>query len=366
MGVIGRYWTYQEEEYLKEYWGKKSIFSVMKRLDRSETALNTKVYKMGLGPFTENLDGVTLGELATALNKSVNCVYNYINLYGLPYETIQSSSVKTIKYIKLSKWWRWLKENPDKVDFTLFERFSLGPEPKWVESQRAADLYDTYKKNRYKEWTSYEIAILKRMLSEFKYTTEEIAQKLERSPTAVLTKIKKMGILLRPIIKETKKPYWTDEEVDLLERLYDEQKPLKDIGKALNRSQSAVRRKIQRLQEERKIERQERRDMLKSGEFVGHISKETCDRLEASKESLQKIDSCIRAKIAQYFSQGKTEAETNVLIAEEFMAAFSSEYEKYRSIEAEIRTMLNCNEADVFHIDFNTGAVIRLKNRLIN
>lgn len=363
MVVIGRYWTFEEEEYLKENWGKKSILIIMEKLDRSESALNTKIYKMGLGPFKENLAGVTLGELASALNKSVNCVYNYIRLYGLPYETIQSSSVKRIKYVNLDKWWKWLKKNRDKVDFTLFERFSLGTEPEWVERQRAADQYDKYKKNRYKEWTPYEIALLKKMLSEFKYTTEEIARELERSPIAVLAKIRKLGILLRPIIKETKKPYWTAAELDLLECLCKENKSLKEMTQALNRSQSAVRAKINRLKGDQEKEREQ---MIENGECVGHISKEVCERLQASKQALQRIDADIKAKIGYYVSVGKTENETNVLIANEFMAAFGSEYENYRSIEAEIRMMLNFNDADLFHIDFETGAVIKLKNRLIN
>lgn len=363
MVVIGRYWTFEEEEYLKEYWGKKSILTIMKKLNRSESALYTKTYKMGLGPFTENLADVTLGELAGALNKSVNCVLNYINLYGLPYETIQSSSIKRIKYVNLDKWWKWLEENHDKVDFTLFERFSLGLEPEWVERQRAADQYDKYKKNRYKEWTSYEIAILKKMLSEFKYTTEEIARELERSPTAVLAKIKKLDILLRPIIKETKKPYWTAAELDLLECLCKENKSLKEMSQALNRSQSAVRAKINRLKEDQKKEREQ---MIEKGEYVGHISKEVCERLQASKQALQRIDEDIKAKISYYVSVGKTESETNILIANEFMASFGSEYENYRSIEAEIRMMLNFTDVYSFHIDFETGAVTKLKNQLIN
>lgn len=105
---------------------------------------------------------------------------------------------------------------------------------------------------------------------------------------------------------------------------------------------------------------------LMKGEFIGYISIETCNRLQNSKQLLQEMDANIKRKIAYYVSIGKTEAETNALIVEDFMATFISEYEKYRSIEAEIRIMLNCNEADLFHIDFNTGAVIRLKNRLIN
>lgn len=361
--VIGRYWTIEEEEYLKEYWGKKSIFALMKKLDRSESALYTQTYKMGLGPFKENLAGVTVGELAAALNKSVNCVYNYINLYGLPYETIQSSSVKRIKYVNLDKWWKWLEKNHERVDFTLFERWSLGAEPEWVERQRAADQYDKYKKNKYKEWTSYEIATLKNMLSEFKYTTEEIAQELKRSPIAVLTKIKKLGILLRPIIKETKRAYWTAAEIDLLERLCDEDKPIKDIAKALNRSQGAVRNKIDRL---KVSQEKERVRMLEKGEIVGYISKETCQKLDASKKALQKIDADMKKKISYYVSYGKTEGETNALIAEEFMETFGSEYEKYRKTEAEVRKLLNCSSDYLYHINFETGAVIKLKSEMIH
>lgn len=352
--IKGKEWLAEDEEYLQKNWGRKSIFTLMESLNRTESAIYTKAYKMGLGSFKDNLNGVTLRELAAALNKSESCIQNFIKLYNLPYRTIQSTSHTKKVYVNLGEWWRWLSVNRDKVDFTLFEKHALGPEPAWVDEQRAADQYDVYKKKSYTEWTSHEIATLKRMLSEFKYTTEEIADELQRSPIAVLSKIKKLGILLRPIIKETKKPYWTEDEVDLLERMWEQDKSLNEMAAALNRTKGAIQSKLNRLKAERKKEVE---DMIAKGKTVGYISPATCQQLRTSKEILQELDAKIRQKIGYYVSIGKAEDETNSLIAEEFMEQFGAEYENYRKIENEIRMLLDCSPKDVFHIDFVTGEV---------
>ena len=107
-------------------------------------------------------------------------------------------------------------------------------------------------------------------------------------------------------------------------------------------------------------------EMIENGEIIGHISMETCDRLEASKKSLQRIDANIKKKIGYYVSIGKNEMETNKLIADEFMAEFCHEYEKYRNIEAEIRALLNCSDGDVFHINFENGEVIKIRPQIAN
>ena len=137
-------WSFEEEEYLKEAWGKTSLAGICKHLDRSENSVLNKKQKLGLGAAREsNCDYITLNSLVTALYGSQDTKTHTYEAYVvlpklLKIYMIPQPRVKR-RCIKLSEFWEMAEKNRHLFDFSLLERYALGPEPDWVEEQRRID-----------------------------------------------------------------------------------------------------------------------------------------------------------------------------------------------------------------------------------
>lgn len=243
-----KYWTEEEVHYLQEKWGTSSIKNISRRLNRSISAVRLKAFRIGLNDAKLHFDGITLNQLAMALNKSYSILKNWIKQYDLPVKRKIFAIENEILVISYDDFWNWAEQNKQMIDFSRLERLSLGPEPNWVDEKRRADQIRKLhiSKPHNTPWSKSDDEKLKWLLNKFKYTYPEIAAELNRSQAAVKRRIYDLKLKARPIRLPNHIKYTEDEEkkiISLLNKGY----CFDSIGTKMNRSALAVRGKAERM-----------------------------------------------------------------------------------------------------------------------
>lgn len=247
-----RPWTKEEEEFLSEYWGLYSMEHIANTLNRTATAIQVRAVRLGLGPFLESGDYITLNQLMVELRGSNGCSYTIQQWIdkGLPVKTkkVKGSSFKVVN---LDDFWKWAEKNRTLIDFSKLEENALGKEPDWVKEQRKADI----EMRRFKRtnWTKAEDKRLISLLKEFRWTYREIAEKLNRTEGAIKRRMIDLGLKERPISMPKHNP-WTKEEEGILIDLYEKGYQPDVMTKYINRSSQAIRGKIERMIRDRVLE----------------------------------------------------------------------------------------------------------------
>lgn len=243
-----RPWTPEEEEYLQESWGSVSIQTMCSTLNRSKAAIITRSQKLGLGSFILSGDYITLNQLLVACT-GTKAAYSYkttswVKNRGLPVHT-RLIREKRVKVVYLEEFWPWAEKNRSFLDFSKMEPLILGEEPEWVAEQRRKD-YQAYAHQRKDPWTAYEDIQLARLLKEHKYGYAELSDKLHRSAGAIQRRINDLGLKERPIKADnhSKDSVWTDEDFQALADGIRRGDSYTKIGKAVGRSEKAVRGKV--------------------------------------------------------------------------------------------------------------------------
>lgn len=75
----GKNWTKEEDLYLEEYWGVKSIATIAKNLGRTKDAIMVRKNRLGLGRFLDNGEYITYSQLLKALYGSDSAGSAYRN-----------------------------------------------------------------------------------------------------------------------------------------------------------------------------------------------------------------------------------------------------------------------------------------------
>lgn len=260
-----RYWTKEEIEFLQDKWGSMNVKTIAKNLNRSVDAVMLKKNRLGLGRFTESGDYITFNTLMKALGHG-NSGYRYketswIKNRGCPVET-KTIKNRKIRVIKIDKFWKWAYDNRTFLDFSKFEKHILGAEPAWVDKKRRADISKNIKIKTTK-WTEKEDEYLKYLLKQFKYSYDEIGNRLNRSSSAVKRRMHDLKLKERGI-KEVKH-LWTDKEHELMLELIKSGDSLDKIAEKLDRSTSAIRGRLYRIFKTESIEK-----VLKTIEYEGN------------------------------------------------------------------------------------------------
>lgn len=182
------HWTAKEVEMLEMLWPKHNTEEICKRLNRSLNSVVRKANLIGLGRKTESSDYVSVLSILTAIYGPTarGRVQRFID-NGLPARKSKLRKNKGTWIIKMSKFWKWAKENQDKLNFSHFERYALGQEPDWVDIKRKADFAAEQK--RPKEWTLAEDTALKALVN---LPRKEVARRLGRSTKAVTNRYWKL------------------------------------------------------------------------------------------------------------------------------------------------------------------------------
>lgn len=247
-----RQWSKKDLEYLMDSWGSVSMATIAKNLGRTKGSVQQKASKLGLGPFLEAGEYVTLNQLLIALrgaNQGSYTIKQWIDK-GLP---VRKKKVKncSFKVVYLPDFWDWAEMNSTLIDFSRLEKNLLGAEPKWLDDQRRAD----QEKRFYKlsPWTPAEDQTLIDLLNQYRYTYREISLRLKRTEGAIKRRMIDLGIKARPVRMNNHNP-WTRQEVEKLKDLYFKGHSPDTITKYVSgRSAQACRGKIERLIKEGKL-----------------------------------------------------------------------------------------------------------------
>ncbi len=208
-----RNWTAKEYEYLQENWGRISLPTLCKKLNRTENAVLIKVSRLGLGAFLDNGEYITLNVLFKALG--CKCVSGYmmtswVEQRGFPLKH-KKVNKNTFKVVSISDFWKWAENNRHFFDFTKLEKNALGKEPSWVDEQRKIDNAKNYN-FLHSPWTKAEDERLIFLLKRHKYGYAELSEDLKRSCGAIQRRINDLGLKERPV-KADNHIKWTSEQL---------------------------------------------------------------------------------------------------------------------------------------------------------
>ena len=230
-----RMWTTEETDYLIEKYGFEKDETIAKKLNRSIYSVSNKAQKIGLRK-KDSSSSVTVAEF---------CYYTNINRPSVEYwiKHCQFPTRKKGKYrtISISGFWKWAEQNKGRIDWNDFPYFAMGKEPKWVDVARKNNVARTDKRRC---WTSWEIAELKRMLKEDKYTYSDISKRINRNHAAIKRKIYDLRLDNTPITTNKKNKY-SETDIKIAITLLEKGVSLSTVAQKINRTEMGLRSKLE-------------------------------------------------------------------------------------------------------------------------
>ena len=241
-----KHWTQQDEEYLAEHWGTVSFAGLCKHLGRSETAIIMRVRKLGLAPYLESGEYVTLNQLITALGCGGGGykLKSWVENRRLPIHNKRLSE-KVVRVVYLDEFWEWAEKHRSFLDFSKMDPLALGEEPDWVAEQRRKD-YHAFAIQRKDPWTPDEDSRLAMLLKQHKYGYAQLSEILHRSAGAIQRRCCDLGLKERPVKANNhgKDARWTQEDYDALAEGIRHGDSYTVIGNAIGKSEKAIRGKV--------------------------------------------------------------------------------------------------------------------------
>ena len=171
-----RQWTEEEVEYLEKNYEKRGVDYIAKKLNRTPQSIKRKAQKLRYNAYL--CEDLYLKTVAKCFNSDSLVINRWIKL-GLSYKIVQRGQ-STCKLISANNFWKWAEQNKDIIPWSKYERYSILPEPKWLE-----DTIDAYTiKNNRKKITFIEIQQVIHM-REKGVSFEEIAKTLSRTVNSI-------------------------------------------------------------------------------------------------------------------------------------------------------------------------------------
>jgi len=204
-----------------------------------------RVQRLGLPPFLQSGDYVTLNQLVKAVTGSMSSysykIKSWVENRGLPVHYKRNNRC-TWRVVYIDEFWKWAEKNRSFIDFSKMEPMILGKEPEWVAEQRRKDILfnANYRKD---PWTPQEDARLRGYLKQFKYGYAELAKMLGRSAGAIQRRIRDLGLKERPVKADNRKS-WTEWHFQTLADMIRNGYSYGAIGEVLGKSEKAVRGRV--------------------------------------------------------------------------------------------------------------------------
>lgn len=237
-------WPKDQVEYLEEKWGTVSLKFMAKQLGKSVNAVKLKAARLGLGRNYFSYDGITIHQLALAINTDYKILKNWIDKYGFPAKKKIFANKKQISVVRYEDFWGWAEQHKHLLNLTRIEPNILGPEPEWVKEKRKADQLKDNKGCR--PWTKEDDRLLISMVKAYRYTYPEIAKSLRRSEGAVKRRLHDLNIKARPVRLSNHVKY-TEQEIEQLLELFHKGYSIDAIAHKLGKSGLGVRGKLERM-----------------------------------------------------------------------------------------------------------------------
>lgn len=240
-GLKRRPWTPEEEQWLMENWGVATYDGICRKLGRSKAAIQVRVQRLGLAPYYESGNYITVNQLFRALGQSESGgsykAISWIKNRGMPVKSKKRGNF-TASVIRMEDFWAWAEKNRSFIDFSKMEPLALGAEPPWVPEQRRKD-YLTRQKVQLDPWTGAEDSRLAFLLAQHRYGYAELSKMFCRSEGAIERRIKDLGLPDRPVKAE--RADWTPEDFSILADGIRNGDSYTAIAEQLGRSETAVR-----------------------------------------------------------------------------------------------------------------------------
>lgn len=246
-GSKNRRWTPEEEEILRTFWGTMTMQGLCKKLDRSRNAIMVRIQKLGLPPYLESGDYITINQLHKAFcgtNFSTYQLKSWVNDRGMPIHNKRRGK-NTYRVIYLDEFWEWAEKHRSFLDFSKLEPLALGKEPAWVVEQRHKD-FRANALQRKNPWTSHEDSKLKVLLKQHKYGYAELSKIFNRSAGAIQKRCNDLGLKERPVKADNhgEASKWTESMYETLANGIRNGDSYALIGELIGKSEKAIRGKI--------------------------------------------------------------------------------------------------------------------------
>lgn len=241
-------WSQEEKDILAESWGHMTVAGICKKLGRSKNAVMVMVNRLGLPPYLESGEYITMHQLSLALgfgwSSDKYFMKSWVEKRGFPVHNKRRGKA-VIRVVYLEEFWPWAEKNRSFLDFSKMEPLALGAEPDWVADQRRRD-YHAFAAQRKDPWTPDEDARLKMLLKKHKYGYAELSDILHRSAGAIQRRCTDLGLKERPVKANNhgKDAAWTDDDFSILADGIRNGDSYTLIGKAIGKSEKAIRGKV--------------------------------------------------------------------------------------------------------------------------
>jgi biotin operon repressor len=239
----GSKWTDAEVNYLIENAGKKSLEQISQKLGRpyKSTVKKAAEFNLANGKLITVL--FTASQLARVLGVAVSTVVNWTELMSLPFKWIKYRTSFQFKMINMVDFYEWAEAHQDILDTRKFKVPNLGNEPDWLREKRKHDAKLPKAYNRV--WRRDEEQRLISLVNA-RVGKSEIGKLLNRSESGIQSKINRLKALGDLPIDKRGEFYSSSEEKMLLE-LKNQGLTANQIAQKLKRSKYSVHQKYRHL-----------------------------------------------------------------------------------------------------------------------
>ena len=241
-------YTREEEDYIRNNHGEKSVSSIARAIGRTPASVRYKQWSLGL-PLLKNAgEYISRTEVQNILGVSSSTLWLWEQKGTIQFIR-DKSKFGNMAAISLNSLLKFLKNNQDAWDSRRVELYAMGEEPPWLSDKRARDAKRIYNTNKYaKSFSSFEDLQIKSMLRT-KTPRVEIARLLGRSEDSIRSRIRILRENGDDFLNEIaiKKKAWQKREETKLIKLYQQGVHPNDIAKKLSRTPGSVTNKIKLL-----------------------------------------------------------------------------------------------------------------------
>ncbi|MBP3916593.1 hypothetical protein [Clostridium sp.] len=184
-----KFWTEEEEEFLRVNYGHVSIGYIAKKLKRSVESVKFRSYVLKLGRATDVSEYLTLSEFIRTTNVSREVMRKLIKYHNFPAKKKVVFAKQKVWRIGIEDFWKWTEQNQDLINLSDMEYGILGAEPEWMEDKRKRDA-----KRKKREFTEYENTQIE-FLYKRGHNFAEIAKILDRPYKSVYYHAGKIGVI---------------------------------------------------------------------------------------------------------------------------------------------------------------------------